>query len=42
MQQGDVAITSTLAIYGLKVKVQIRRAVCGVHAGNQHIYGLTL
>ena len=36
MQQGDVAITSTLAIYGLTVKVQLR-AACGIHAGNQHI-----
>ena len=41
MQQGDVAITSTLAIYGLTVKVQLR-AACGIHAGNQHIYGLTV
>ena len=41
MQQGDVAVTSTLAIYGLTVKVQLR-AACGIHAGNQHIYVLTV
>ena len=34
MQQGDVAATSTLEIYGLTVKVQLR-AACGIHAGNQ-------
>ena len=41
MQQGDLAVTSTLAIYGLTVKVQLR-AACGIHAGNQYIYGLTM
>ena len=35
MQQGDVAITSTLATYGLMVKVQLRTAY-GINAGNQN------
>ena len=35
MQQGDVAITSILATYGLTVKVQLR-AACGIHAVNQN------